>query len=119
LVERAIVLLGTADGEQPLVEDVADAWREPEAQRRAESEDMRGIYLDTSRGIVRIDANVIERLAEFSEEAFDALCGASVAFDFTLPTMDGGIVGEAKLYFVWSRSRGVYAGVVTNLAHVR
>ena len=38
LVERAIVLLGSANREEPLVEDVADARCEPEAQRRAQDE---------------------------------------------------------------------------------
>src|ERR1051326_6673427 len=43
LVERATVLLPAADGEQPLIEDVADPRRKSETQRRTESEYTGGI----------------------------------------------------------------------------
>jgi hypothetical protein len=45
LIERAVVLLRPANGEQPLVKHVTDARREAEAQRRAESEHVRRIAM--------------------------------------------------------------------------
>jgi len=97
LVERTVVLARATDGEQPLVEDVANARGKAEAQRRTQPEHVGRIYLDKSRGLLRIDEHVVERLAELGEQVFDALCGGLVTLVLAWPAAGRGIVGKSEL----------------------
>jgi len=63
----------------------------------ADPEDLITDYLDKSRGLLRIDEHVVERLAELGEQVFDALCGGLVTLVLAWPAAGRGIVGKSEL----------------------
>jgi hypothetical protein len=78
LIERTVVLLRPANGEQPLVKDVADPWRKAEAQRRAQSEHVGCIAMGIGEVLVDVQirfvvAQAVDDVQRFSVVRADDL----------------------------------------------